>query len=155
MNITVRPATAEDAESIARLEQEFTDYLVTLGDNNPTSIGSRGYLEEGFGPEPAFSGIVAETNSGVVGYLLYHPGYDIDRGGRIIYVLDLFVTAKARGKGIGRALMGAAADICRRAGGSELVWAVFLKNKLAMAFYENLGAEYLQQLDMTYMHWKV
>ncbi len=58
-------------------------------------------------------------------------------------------------KGAGRALMEAAADICRRAGGHELLWGVFLKNKLAMAFYEKLGAKYLQQLEMTYMHWKV
>ena len=155
MNITIRPTTPEDAEAIMRLEQEFVDYLISIGDTNPTSLSVETYLRDGFGAEPAFSGIVAETVGEIIGYLLYHPGYDIDRGGRIFYVLDLFVTAKARRKGTGRVLMEAMADICRRAGGTELLWGVFLKNKLSLDFYESLGAKYLHQSDMGYMHWRV
>ncbi len=152
MNITIRPATPEDVETIVRLEMEFVDYLRTIGDSNPTSLNVNTYLRDGFGEEPAFSGIVAETNGEVVGYMFYHPGYDIDRGGKVIYIVDLFVSEKARRKGAGRALMEMAADICLKAGGSELVWAVFIPNKLAASFYEHLGAKYLQREDMTYMH---
>jgi len=155
MKVTVRPATPEDAESIAQLGLEFDDYLRSIGDDNPTSFGAATYLKDGFGEDPAFSGLVAETNGEVVGYLLYHPGYDIDRGGRIFHVIDLFVTEQARGQGVGRTLMEQTAEICRKAGGHELVWGVYLKNKLAMSFYEKLGARYLEQESMTYMHWRV
>ncbi len=155
MRITIRPATAEDAASIERLELEFVDYLVSIGDTNPRWLDAQTYLKDGFGDDPAFSGLIAESNEEVIGYLLYHPGYDVDRGGRVFHVIDLFVSESARRNGAGRALMEGVADICRRADGRGLLWSVFLKNKLAMAFYEKLGAEYLQQLEMTYMHWKV
>ena len=155
MEITIRSATRDDADSVVKLELEFEDYLSSIGDTYPTSLDRNTYLEDGFGEDAAFSGLVAETGGNVIGYLLYHPGYDVDRGGRTLHVIDLFVTEQARGKGVGRALMETTAEICREAGGVELIWAVFLKNKLAMTFYEKLGARYLHQEDMTYMHWSV
>jgi len=151
MNITVRSATPEDAKIIAQLSTEFDDYLRSLGDQNPKIFDIPTYLRDGFGVEPAFSGLVAEANGEVVGYLLYHPGYDIDRGGRVLYIFDLFVREGARRKGAGRALMEKVADICRRAGGYELIWSMYEPNKLAKAFYEHLGAQYLPE-DMVYMH---
>jgi GNAT superfamily N-acetyltransferase len=150
MKITVRSATPEDAEVIVQLSTEFDDYLRSLGDQNPKKIDIPTYLRDGFGVEPAFSGLVAEANGEVVGYLLYHPGYDIDRGGRVLYIFDLFVRERVRRKGAGRALMEAVADICRHAGGHELVWLVYKPNKLAVAFYERLGAQYIE--DMMAMH---
>ena len=153
MKITVRPATPEDAEIIVQLEKEFDDYLRSLGDLNPTVLNAESYLRDGFGEEPVYSGIVAEAGCEVVGFLLYHSGYDFDHGGRVLYIIDLFVRESARRKGAGRALMEKAADICRRAGGNELVWAVYNPNKLAFIFYENLGAQYIQ--NMTYMHRRV
>ena len=155
MHITVRFATSEDIDSIIQLETEFVDYLRSIEDPNPQSLNPSILLRDGFGAEPAFSGLVAEANNEVVGYLFYHHGYDIDRGGRVLYIIDLFVRERSRGKGAGRALMEAAADICRRAGGHELIWAVYSPNKLAIDFYEHLGARHLQQEDMAYMHWRV
>jgi len=143
----------EDAEIIVQLEKEFDDYLRSLGDSDPTVLNADSYLRDGFGEEPVYSGIVAEIGGEVVGFLLYHSGYDFDHGGRVLYIIDLFVRESARRKGVGRALMEKAADICRRAGGNELVWAIYNPNKLAFIFYESLGARYVE--NMTYMHWRV
>ncbi len=151
----IRRATRDDAAAIEKLGIEFADYLVSIGDTNPAWLSAETYTEDGFGQEPAFSGLVAELAGTVVGYLLYHTGYDVDRGGRLIQVIDLFVTASARGKGVGRALMEEAEDICQLFGGKELLWGVFLKNKLAMGFYEHLGAEYLRREDMASMYLRV
>lgn len=155
MSITVRPAIREDAEIINRLGNEFDDYLRTIGDPDPTPFDLPALLRDGFGSEPAFFSLVAEIDSEVIGYLFYHPGYDLDRGGRVLYIVDLFVTEGCRGKGAGRALMKEAADICVKMGGKELVWAVFIPNKLAAGFYEHIGGRYLQQNDMTYMHLRI
>jgi len=155
MNIKIRPAAAEDAAEIASLEMEFVDYLFRLGDRNPTSLNVVTYLRDGFGPNPAFSGFVAQADNRIIGYILYHPGYDIDRGGRIYYVIDLFVTEKFRGQGTGRKLMNSVTETCLAAGGNELVWSVFSPNKSAIAFYESLGARSLNQENMIYMHLKV
>ncbi len=52
MNITIRPATAEDAGEVVRLGQEFDSYLTSLGDDNPTSFTEETYLRDGFGDDP-------------------------------------------------------------------------------------------------------
>ena len=97
--------------------------------------------------------LLAEFNGQAVGYLLYHQGYDVDRGGRILYVIDLFVREGARRHGAGRALMEAAAEICHRLGGRELFWSVYAPNTMAQVFYERLGAKYTK--DLKFMHWLV
>src|SRR5215213_8193891 len=108
MPATVRPATADDAESIAQLSIDFVSYLESLGDSDVRGISADDYLRNGFGDRPAFAGLIAEDEGGVIGYLLYHDGYDIDQGGRVLHVIDLYVQAEARRAGAGRALMDAA-----------------------------------------------
>jgi ribosomal protein S18 acetylase RimI-like enzyme len=49
--------------------------------------------------------------------------------------------------------MRVAAGICRQAGGRELFWTVYSRNKLAFDFYERLGAKYAQ--DLQFMYWPV
>ena len=72
---------------------------------------------------------------------------------RLMFVIDLYVQETKRRRGIGEALMRVAAQICRGAGGCELIWSVFVPNKLALQFYERLGAKYIQEL--TFMYWSV
>lgn len=76
----------------------------------------------------------------VLGYLLYHFGYDSDRAARNLHIADLYVAATARRRGIGRALMFEVARIARVAGAEELIWSVYRQNKLATEFYKQLGA---------------
>lgn len=149
----IRPALPEDADAIARLYGQFADYLRSLGDSTDFRFDAASYLRDGFGPNPAFAGLVAEVADQVVGYLLYHFGYDTDRAIRVLHVIDLFVDPAARGQGIGKALMYSAAQLCRAGGGSELFWAVYKPNKLAADFYQRLGARYVEDLD--YMVWAV
>jgi GNAT superfamily N-acetyltransferase len=108
------------------------------------------FLRDGFGPDPAFAGLMAEAEGRPQGYLLYTFGYDVDRAIRILHVADLWVEPGARRHGVGRALMAAAAREARKKDAPELIWAVFKPNKLAGAFYERLGAEYFRELD--FMH---
>ena len=150
MSVNIRPARPEDADSIAALGDEFVTYLRTLGDPNPTALDPHALRQDGFGPNPAFSGIVAELDGKVHGYLLYHPGYDIDRGGRVLYVVDLYVREGVRRRGMGRALMEAAADISRKSGARGLVWSVYARNTSAIAFYEHLGAQYTMEVKSMY-----
>jgi GNAT superfamily N-acetyltransferase len=148
---TVRPATEADADAVARLAAEFVAYLCALGAHDPTGITAEEYRRDGFGTHPAFAGLVAEDDEGeILGYLLHHEGYDIEHGGRVLIVLDLFVTERARRRGAGRALMYAAADACRRAGGHALLWSVYPPNTAARAFYERLGASYAGDLMMSW-----
>lgn len=142
----IRAAAAEDAEAIGELATEFAQYLRSLGDESDLKFDAEIYLRDGFGDAPAFSGFVAGRENGILGYLLYHPGYDVDYATRTIHVVDLYVSRAWRGQGIGRALVRQAAEVCRRSGGTQLFWAVYAPNKAAIVFYERLGARFTRDL---------
>jgi len=152
-NLTIRKATAHDAGAIGQLAQQFATYLRSLGDPTEFQFNANTYLRDGFGAAPAFAGLVAEVEGQVIGYLLYHFGYDTDRAMRLLHIIDLYVHEDARRQGAGKALMQAAARICRQAGGQELFWAVYVPNTLAAEFYARLGARYTQ--DLQFMYWPV
>jgi len=152
LTVTVRPATADDSSIVARLASCFTEYLRSIGDPDPEpgQITEQQYLADGTGSGQAFYGLIGELDGEPVGYLLYCHGYDLDLGGRCIYVVDLFVQESARGRGVGRLLMQRTAEICRDAGGKHLSWSVYSRNQLAMRFYEHLGGKRIQ--DLAFMH---
>ena len=141
MALIVRPAAAADAEAVGKLAQEFAAYLHSLGDTTDFKLSAESYLRDGFGSKPAFAGLVAEQNGNVIGYLLYHFGYDSDRAARNLHILDLYVDSQARKQGVGRALMMAAATVACEESAQELIWAVYHANAPAVAFYEKLGAK--------------
>lgn len=140
MAFSIRPALASDAPAVAGLAALFADYLRTLGDQTEFKLNAEAYLRDGFGLQPAFKGLVAEEQGHVIGYLLYHFGYDTDGAFRNLHVVDLYVDSQARKKGVGKALMMAAAGIAREAGSREIFWSVYHANDLATAFYKKLGA---------------
>jgi GNAT superfamily N-acetyltransferase len=153
VDATIRTATVNDADTIGELAKEFQVYLRGMGDRTQVEFNAKTYRRDGFGPHAAFAGLVAELDGKVIGYLLYHFGYDTDRAMRLMFVIDLYVQETKRRRGIGEALMRVAAQICREAGGRELIWSVFVPNKLALQFYERLGAKYIH--DLKFMYWPV
>jgi ribosomal protein S18 acetylase RimI-like enzyme len=90
--------------------------------------------------------LVVEDSGKVIGYLLYHFGYDSDAAALNLHIADLYVDSGARRRGAGRALMAAAASIAREAGARELVWSVYHANNLATTFYEKLGAQRITEV---------
>ena len=96
MRFSIRPAVREDARSVEGLGTEFSNYLRSLGAQTESSFDAESYLRDGFGPNPAFSGLVADAETGLLGYLLYHLGYDVDDAARVLYVIDLYVSSDSR-----------------------------------------------------------
>jgi ribosomal protein S18 acetylase RimI-like enzyme len=137
----IRPALASDANSIGGLARQFADYLRELGDQTEFRLTAETYLRDGFGAAPAFAGLAAENEGNVIGYLLYHFGYDSDRATRNFHIVDLYVARTVRRRGVGKSLMVQAASIARQAGAEEMIWSVYHSNALATTFYEKLGAQ--------------
>lgn len=146
MTVAIRYSTTNDAESIGSLAAEFQSYLRALGDETEFDWDAKKYLRDGFGENAAFEGLVAEVNSSVVAYALYHFGYDTDRGQRLIYLIDLFVSQSYRRSGIGETLMRRISAIGRERGAELIVWSVLKRNVMAASFYEKLGAKYADEL---------
>ncbi len=146
--ICIRDAESKDAQVIGTMAKEFADYLRALGDKTKFKFNARTYLRDGFGPNPAFTGLVAECDHEAAGYLLYHWGYDTDRAVRIIHIVDLFIRQEYRRQGIGQALMRSIKTIAKENDVKMLVWEVHTSNRNARKFYWRVGARYIKNMLM-------
>ena len=133
------------------MAREFNIYLQALGDKTSFQLDEGRIRRDGFGRDPAFEALIAERDEIPLGYLLHHQGYDSDRAERYVMVCDLFVREQARREGAGRLLMSAAMQHCREIGGYGLMWWVFKPNTIAVAFYRQLGAKLIDDLDFMYL----
>lgn len=148
---SVRSLTAADVDIVQEMVLEFGAYLRGLGDNWQHNFTAEKYLVDGFGPDPAFRGFIAERDGEALGYLLMAPNYDVDQGMRIEIVIDLWVRGIARRTGAGRALMERAAAEARHKGARQLLWAVYGPNSLARSFYLAIGGKMVADLDWMYL----
>lgn len=146
--LVIRPARRGDVPAMAALAGQFAQYMRELGDTAPLQLDAQALMRDGFGPDPAFRGVVAEVAGEVVGYLLHHPGYDTDAARRLLFVVDLYVAVQAQGRGIGAALMNEARKLAAAAGAAQVVWTVDRRNTRALRFYEGLGAVYADELAL-------
>jgi ribosomal protein S18 acetylase RimI-like enzyme len=95
---------------------------------------------DAFGPRRAFRVVVAQAGDRVVGYASFLPGYNTDIAQPELWMLDLFVAAPWRSRGIGRALVVTVARETVRRGFRCLEWGVRGDNHRAKKFYRSLGA---------------
>lgn len=98
-------------------------------------------LEDGFGKNPVFRLLVAETKDGVVGIAIYFLKYSTWKG-KGIYLDDIVVKESYRGKGIGKQLFEAVIKEAREEGCRQLHWQVLDWNKPAIDFYKKFNSEF-------------
>lgn len=133
---TVRAATLDDAQAIARLAAELAAHQ-----GEPSCrLDAEAVRRDGFGPDPAFSCLIAEWEGVPAGYALLTPWYEPAAAARDLYIADLYVTPPMRGRGLGRALVAAAAAQASRRGLAYVGWLSKPWNEAAHAFYRGLGA---------------
>jgi ribosomal protein S18 acetylase RimI-like enzyme len=146
----IRDCLASDAEAIESLFRKFVVYLRSIGDDHDYRFSAQQYLSDGFGPDPAFRGLVAEDASGLAGYVLFSRMYDGDYF-RNFYIADLYVQQASRGKGVGRMLMDTVRNVALAEGIRRLTWSVHKNNARAIHFYEALGARYASDSHVMYL----
>ena len=135
-DVRIRAARADEAPILAEMANDLNDHVGIHGRPFTTERVRDG----GFGPDAAFTPLVAELHGTVVGYAFYSVGYNTDIAARAMWLHDIFVMPAARGKGVGHALMTAVAAETVRMGGGSLEWGVHEKNAAALEFYKRLGA---------------
>jgi GNAT superfamily N-acetyltransferase len=136
----IRPATPEDAALVCRLVLELAEYeQAAPGAAVTTPEAVRAHLDPA--AEPRLYGLIAETDDGEpAGFALFFPIYSTWRASWGLYLEDLFVRPAFRGQGHGFALLQAVAAEAVRRGAQRLDWMVLDWNRLAIDFYEKLGA---------------
>lgn len=134
--VRVRSARPEESAILAEMANDLNDHVGVHGRPfTPERVRA-----DGFGPQAAFTPLVAELDGDVVGYAFFTLGYNTDVAARAMWLHDIFVIPAARGRGVGHALMAAVAGETVRGGGVLLEWGVHTANTGALEFYRGLGA---------------
>ncbi|MBK7883090.1 MAG: GNAT family N-acetyltransferase [Chitinophagaceae bacterium] len=134
MEVSIRKSIKEDCQQMMQLVHELALY-----EKSPTevTVDFNHFVDSGFGNNPVWWAFVAEENAIIVGFALYYIRYSTWKGQRM-YLEDLLVTEKMRGRGIGKLLFDALIAECKIKKYSGLVWQVLDWNEPAINFYKKL-----------------
>ncbi|HBL38469.1 MAG TPA: GNAT family N-acetyltransferase [Flavobacteriales bacterium] len=133
---TVRKGTKNDVKAVHALIVELAIYERAEQEVSNTVDQ---LLRDGFGEDPVYELLVAETEEKVVGMALWYTKYSTWKG-KCGYLEDLVVQADVRGRGIGKALFLEVAKACAHRGYGRMEWQVLDWNEPAIGFYRSLGA---------------
>lgn len=132
-SLRFRPATADDALALARL-------LGQLG--YPTDSDEIPARLERLEARPGTTVIVAENADGVVGALTVHLFSSLHTSEPVAWLTSVVVEEKARGQGIGAALVKCAEDWAARHGANRVSLTSALRRTRAHEFYKDLSYEH-------------
>jgi GNAT superfamily N-acetyltransferase len=150
IELTVRPAQSGDAEALAKTQVD--SYRLAYRDLLPDAyLAAFSYAEQAADwrallADPGDRLLwVAETDGGAIGYALATPagGSETPGEGELI---ALHVRREWQGRGIGRALVAAAAAGLQARGCKSLMLRTLAGNRRARTLYENLGGQPLPDL---------
>ncbi len=132
----IRRAGEADAQTIHGMVLALAE---SIGKRHLVASSVHDIRSNGFGSDPAFDALIAESNGAAVGLCLFFESFSTWDGRRGVYVQDIFVSEAARGMGLGRRLIAAAAALSNARGGSYLRLSVEAENVMAQTFYERVG----------------
>jgi len=140
MTARIRPARLDDAAQIVDLVRELAAYEQAA---DQATLTARKLGEDMFGDNPAIHALVVESpdvDDELAGVGLYFLSYSTWLGQQGIFLEDLYVRERFRGRGYGRALLAALARHCVENGFGRLDWAVLDWNTPSRDFYAAHGA---------------
>jgi GNAT superfamily N-acetyltransferase len=140
--LTIRQAGIGDVPDLLRMlrqsaeDQGFPDAVV---------VSEEQLAHDGWGASPRFHALIADWNEKPAGLALYFFNYStwVSRYG--LYLEDLYVDSEHRSKGVAKALMSHLARIAQDHGCGRFQWLVHCRNERALALYNSLGAESVEE----------
>ena len=140
--IQIRPATASDADAWLALIDALADYEKL---ERPDTAARQRLLLDAFGERPRTEVYLAESEGCVVGYAITLFTYSSFLALPTLYLEDLFVLESHRGQGAGYRLFTHCVEEAHRRGCGRMEWQVLDWNRLAIDFYERLGARQMKE----------
>lgn len=136
-DLQLRPATRDDVPLILRFIRGLAEYERLAHECVATEERLRATL---FGARPAAEVQLAFLDGEPAGFALFFHNYSTFLAQPGIYLEDLFVEPRFRGRGVGRALLSRLASLAVERDCGRLEWSVLDWNTDAIGFYEKLGA---------------
>ncbi len=140
--VEVRAARWEDRDRFLDLVDALAHYERL---DRPTADARERLIRDGFGESPLFTPFVALLDGEMVGYAIVFPTYSSFLARPTLYLEDVFVLPEARGGGVGRAIFRVLAQEALRRDCGRMEWVVLTWNRLAIDFYDRMGAESLDE----------
>ncbi|TDH21236.1 GNAT family N-acetyltransferase [Segetibacter sp. 3557_3] len=137
-NVVIRRAEKRDCSRLLELVRELAHYERAPDE---VTITPEHFEESGFGNKPVWWAFVAEVNGTVEGFALYYIRFSTWKGQRM-YLEDLVVTEKMRGKGLGKRLFDQLFAEASAKGLGGISWQVLEWNEPAINFYKKLSAAF-------------
>src|SRR5438128_38872 len=140
--LNIRQASRNDVSVLLLLIRDLATYEKKL---RKAVVTEDDLLRDAFGPQQKFRSLIAEWNGEPAGYASFFYFYSTFRGRAALFLEDLFVLEKFRGKGIGKAMLVEVARLAVKEGCFGLRWEVLDWNTPAIEFYKRLGADFLDE----------
>jgi GNAT superfamily N-acetyltransferase len=137
VDFQIKKADETDVSYVVELIREFAEFEKLSDYCEVTEADLR---ESVFGQKAFVHALVAFDNGDCVGYALFFPVFKSFRGEGSMFLEDLYVSPKGRGKGFGLALLKAVAKTAKEQGFARMDWQALKWNEPAINFYVNLGA---------------
>jgi GNAT superfamily N-acetyltransferase len=134
----IRRAVIEDCPRLLELIRELADFERAPQE---VTVTLDHFTESGFGQKPVWWAFVVTVDGKVEGFALYYIRYSTWKGQRM-YLEDLLVTDKMRGKGLGRLLFDRLLEEVKEKKFSGMVWQVLDWNEQAINFYKKYNASF-------------
>ncbi|MBR2648098.1 MAG: GNAT family N-acetyltransferase [Sediminibacterium sp.] len=138
MTIMIRRAERKDCARIMELVHELAVYEKAPEE---VTVTLEHFEESGFGPNPVWWAFVAEIEGKVEAFALYYIRYSTWKGQRM-YLEDILVTEKLRGRHIGKQLFDRLIEEAKERKLKGIVWQVLEWNEPAINFYKKYDATF-------------
>ena len=135
--IVVREATPADIPLILELIAGLAEYERLVHEAVATPADLDRAL---FGPRPAAEVLIAECDGRAAGFALFFISFSTFLGKPGLYLEDLFVWPRFRGRGVGKRLMLHLARLAVERGHGRFEWSVLDWNTPSIEFYRRLGS---------------
>ena len=140
LTIRITKANREHLPRVVELMKGLAEFERLLDEFRVTEALLERYL---FTREPLAELLIGCLDEQIHGYALFFHNFSSFQGRPGMYIEDVYVEPRARGKGLGKALFVEVMRIARARGCRRSEWIVLEWNQRARHFYELLGAEIL------------
>ncbi len=144
--MNIKKATLSDLESVAHL---FNEYRIFYMQTSNTE-GAKTFIQERLATGDSVI-FLASDDQGVIGFTQLYPTFTSIGMKRAWILNDLYVSEKARGSGVGEALLHKARTFARETGAASICLSTAHDNETARRLYEKNG--YRQ--DQTFLHYEL
>ena len=135
MPVFTRRAGAEDLDLITPLFDGYRRFYGQAGDPDL----ARDFLSQRLSRNESTLFLAQDERGEALGFAQLYPSFSSVRAQRIFILNDLFVTPSARGRGVGRSLLQAAAVFGKSQNAVRLSLSTAIDNKTAQQLYEANG----------------